>query len=180
MSAGDSGGQLTDDRPRLIPVARVVKPIGLLGDLGLHVLTDVFGVFEPGTDLFIGEDRAPAVVERFSEHAGGRLKLAGIDTRDRAEFLRGQTIYCDVERAVGLLDGRYFEFQIVGLRVVTTDNEILGSVVEIIKTGANDVYVVRNDSTEIMLPATKEVVVDIDLEKEMMTVQLIPGLRGDP
>jgi 16S rRNA processing protein RimM len=179
MSAGDSRGQLTDVRPRLIPVARVVRSIGLKGELKLELLTDLSSIFEPGFDVFIGEDRTPATIERFNDHSGGRLKLAGIDSRERAELLRGETIYCEVERAVGLLDGRYFEFQIIGLQVVTTENEILGSVVEIIETGANDVYVVRNESAEILLPATREIVLNIDLDSNTMTVNLIPGLRGD-
>ena len=103
-----------------------------------------------------------------------------MDSRERAESLRGETIYCEVERAAELLDGRYFHFQIIGLEVVTLENEILGEVVEIVETGANDVYVVRRQSSEILLPATREIILDIDLERNAMTVNLIPGLRGDP
>ncbi len=145
----------------------------------LELLTDLYDIFEPASEVFIGSDRAPVTIERFNR-AGGRLKLEGSDSRERAELLRGETIYCEVERAVGLLDGRYFHFQIVGLEVVTTENEVLGKVVEIVETGANDVYVVRSQSTEILLPATSEIILDIDLDRKTMTANLIPGLRGDP
>ena len=67
----------------------------------------------------------------------------------------------------------------MGLEVVTTENEVLGKVVEIFETGSNDVYVVRRQSTEILLPATREIVLGIDLDRNTMTVNLIPGLRGD-
>ena len=76
------------------------------------------------------------------------------------------------------MKGRYFEFQIIGLRVCTIYGELLGTVVEVIETGANDVYVVRDSSSEILIPATKQIVLKIDLDKSVMTVKLIPGLRG--
>ena len=67
----------------------------------------------------------------------------------------------------------------MGLEVVTTEDEVLGEVVEIFETGSNDVYVVRRGSIEILLPATKEIILNIDLDANTMTVNLIPGLRGD-
>lgn len=178
MPARDRGGRLTDRRPRFIPVAEVTRPVGIKGDLKLQLLTDLYSIFEPACEVFIGNDHAPATIERFHRTAA-RLKLEGLDSRERAESLRGETIYCETERAVGLLNGRYFHFQIIGLEVVTAENEFLGKVVEILETGSNDVYVVRRQSNEILLPATKEIVLDIDLEGNTMTVKLIPGLRGD-
>ena len=178
MPARDRGGRLTNRRPRFIPVAEVARPVGIKGEVKLELLTDLYGIFEPASAVFIGSDRTPATIERFNRF-GGRLKLEGSDSRERAESLRGETIYCEVERAVGLLDGRYFHFQIMGLEVVTTENEVLGKVVEIFETGSNDVYVVRRQSTEILLPATREIVLGIDLDRNTMTVNLIPGLRGD-
>ncbi len=180
MPARDRGGRLTNPPPRFIPVAEVVRPVGVKGEVKLKLLTDLCGIFDPASEVFIGNDRTPATIERFDHTGGGRLKLQGLDSRERAESLRGETIYCEVERAAELLDGRYFHFQIIGLEVVTLENEILGEVVEIVETGANDVYVVRRQSSEILLPATREIILDIDLERNAMTVNLIPGLRGDP
>lgn len=177
MPARDRGGRLTDRRPRFIPVAEVARPVGIKGAVKLQLLTDLYNIFEPASEVFIGDDHAPATIERF-HRTGARLKLKGVDSRERAEALRGETIYCETERAVGLLNGRYFHFQIIGLEVVTTENEVLGKVVEIFETGSNDVYVVRRQSTEILLPATKEIILDIDLDGNAMTVNLIPGLRG--
>lgn len=178
MPARDRGGRLTDRRPRFIPIAEVTRPAGIKGEVKLELLTDLYGIFEPACEVFIGGDRTPATIERFNR-IGERLKLKGLDSRERAERLRGETIYCETERAVGLLNGSYFQFQIMGLEVVTTEHEVLGEVVEIFETGSNDVYVVRRQSSEILLPATKEVILDIDLDGNTMTVNLIPGLRGD-
>ena len=176
MSVRDSGGQLAHHRPPMIPVAEVLRPIGLAGEVRLRLLTDLYGVFEQGLPLFVGECSRARSVERFDRY-GDRLKLQGIDTREGAELLRGVIIYCETEQAVPLLEGRYFEFQIIGLRVYTSDGELLGSVVEVIETGANDVYVVRGSSSDILIPATKQIVLEINLSKNVMTVKLIPGLR---
>lgn len=178
MSVRDSGGQLAHHRPPMIPVAKVLKPVGLAGEVRLRLLTDLSGIFEQGSPLFVGECSSAHSIERFDKCNGGRLKLQGIDTREGAELLRGVIIYCDTKRAVPLLKGRYFEFQIIGLRVCTIYGELLGTVVEVIETGANDVYVVRDSSSEILIPATKQIVLKIDLDKSVMTVKLIPGLRG--
>ena len=76
-----------------------------------------------------------------------------------------------------LPDGSYYHFQIVGLTVFTVDGVPLGEVVDILETGSNDVYVIRDDEgKEHLLPALKDVVKDIDLEKGLMLVQPLPGL----
>ncbi|MEJ2549349.1 MAG: ribosome maturation factor RimM [Anaerolineales bacterium] len=76
-----------------------------------------------------------------------------------------------------LPEGEFFHWQIVGLHVITTAGEELGTIEEIMETGANDVYLVR-DSTgkEILLPAIESVIQDVDLENERIVVRLIPGL----
>ena len=71
--------------------------------------------------------------------------------------------------------GTYFHWQILGLTVVTDQDEVLGQVTEILTTGANDVYVVRGDR-EILLPATDEVVRRIDPAGGKIIVHLLPGL----
>jgi 16S rRNA processing protein RimM len=73
-------------------------------------------------------------------------------------------------------EGEFFHHQIVGLRVETTDGEQLGKVAEVLETGADDVYVVRGNLGEILLPAISDVVERIDLAEGRMTVRLLPGL----
>ena len=177
MSAGDRRGRLSPRTPEFMPVGKFRKPVGLNGNLKVAIFTDLLELFEPGSPLFIGDRHATAQVESFTGQQSGLLKLAGGDTREQAEALRGETIYCHGERASVFLRGRFFQFQIVGLQVFTAEDECLGNVVEIIETGANDVYVVRDDGAEILIPARKEVVLEVDLEAGKMIVDLIPGLR---
>ena len=75
-----------------------------------------------------------------------------------------------------LPDGSYYYFQILGLRVRTDDGEELGRVHEILATGGNDVYVVRGPAGERLVPALGDVVLDVDLDRGLMTVSLPEGL----
>ena len=77
---------------------------------------------------------------------------------------------------MALPDGQYYLYQLIGVQVVTTTGEGLGTVTNILETGANDVFVVQNNQQEILLPDVPDVVRSIDLDKNEMTVQLIEGL----
>ena len=77
---------------------------------------------------------------------------------------------------MALPDGQYYLYQLIGVQVVTTTGEGLGTVTNILETGANDVFVVQNNQQEILLPDIPDVVRSIDLDKNEMTVQLIEGL----
>jgi 16S rRNA processing protein RimM len=79
--------------------------------------------------------------------------------------------------AAPLRKGQYFHHQIIGLGVWTAEGDELGSVEEILETGANDVYLVRRaDGGEVLLPAIRDVIQEIDIEHGRMVVRLIPGL----
>src|SRR5690606_33128124 len=97
-------------------------------------------------------------VERARPHGGLFIvKLAGVSDRDAAEALRGVLVQVPREDAVPLPEGSYYVFDLVGCDVVTTEGTLLGQIADVLQTGANDVYQVRDDTTgkEILLPAVK-------------------------
>ena len=104
------------------------------------------------------------------------LGLEEITDLDAAEAIRGWLVQVPESEAWKLPRGRYYWHQIVGLRVVTTEGEALGTVSEILETGANDVYVVKGDGGERLIPAIKQVVKQIAPERGEIVVALIPGL----
>lgn len=75
-------------------------------------------------------------------------------------------------------DKTYLYDEIIGLKVITADGRLLGRVSAIMKTGANDVYYVKPEDgeDEILIPAIKQVVMDIDLEARVITIDPLPGL----
>jgi 16S rRNA processing protein RimM len=104
------------------------------------------------------------------------LKLSGVADRTQAEQLRGQLVQVPVEEAMPLPEGSYYMYQLLGLQVITTEGEMLGPIVNILETGANDVYVVDRQGKELLLPAIADVVQSVDLAKGQMIIKIIDGL----
>ena len=104
------------------------------------------------------------------------LKLNGIDDRTAAEKLIGAKIKIPPEQAVPLDVDEYFFRDLIDLPVCTDEGESLGILCDILRTGANDVYVVRSKTEEILIPAIKSCVLSVTPEK--MTVRLPDGLRN--
>ncbi len=108
------------------------------------------------------------------------IRLKGINDRDKADRLRGLLIFVPFEEAIPLEEGEFFLFQLMGMRVQTDSGRLLGTIQDIIQTGANDVFVVNGeDLGEVLLPDTEEVVLSIDGSERLVTVKLIPGLLPD-
>ena len=76
-----------------------------------------------------------------------------------------------------LPDGEYFYFQLLGLRVETNDGELLGKITEILETGSNDVYVVKGETGEVLVPAITGVITDVRVDEGVMLISLPDGLR---
>ena len=106
------------------------------------------------------------------------LKVKGIEDLTEAEKYKGLFLKIDRKDAKKLPKDTYFIADILGLEVYTDEGELLGKVDDIFPTGANDVYVVKNElGKQILLPSIPEVIKEIDLEKGKVIVHLIEGLR---
>lgn len=156
---------------------------GVRGDLSCEVVTDFPQRFRKTPEVFVfqagGVRRYAVERARVPRTADGRqvlLKLEGIETPEAASVLRGRDILVPETAAWKLPAGQYYWHQLVGLRVVTEAGESLGLVGEVLATGANDVYVVSNDGTELLIPAIKQCVKRVDLEAGQMVVELLPGM----
>jgi 16S rRNA processing protein RimM len=93
--------------------------------------------------------------------------------------MRGYLVQVPREEAIPLEEGEYFEHQIVGLEVWTAAGELLGEVVDILYTAANEVYVVQVPNLsrrELLIPAIEDVVLEVDLEAGRLVVELLEGL----
>ena len=105
------------------------------------------------------------------------LKFKGIDSINDIEKYKGRDLLVTRENAIPLEEGEYYIADILGATVVTEDGETFGVLKDVLTTGANDVYVVElPDHQEVLLPAIKECILDVDLEENVMTVHLMKGL----
>lgn len=164
--------------PSHLVVGRILGPHGLKGEVKVEILTDFperFGLLET---VYLGEELSPVVIEgqRFNKNRI-ILKLPGCDDREGAGKLRGQFIHVPVEEAMPLGDGEYYLYEILGLEVWTEEGEYLGCVEDILFTGSNDVYVVKNGDREVLIPALSDVVTEVDTDRGRLTVRLMEGLR---
>ncbi len=105
------------------------------------------------------------------------LKFKGYDSIDEIEKYKGKDLLITRDLAVKLGPDENFIIDLIGLLVVKDDGEELGTLTDVIKTGANDVYEVKmTDGREVLLPAIKECVLNVDLEKKVVTVHMMDGL----
>jgi len=170
------GGSRGPEKPRFLDIGRVVSPFGVSGELRVHVLTDFPQRFKPGLVVRIGDDLRPFRVESVRWQEGALLlKLEGCDAAC-AEGLRSQMLRVPVEEAAPLPPDHYYLHDIIGLEVQATDGRILGRVVDVLRTGANDVYVVEGPFGEVLIPAIDSVVKSVDVERGIITVELLEGL----
>ncbi len=168
-----------DRSERDILIGKVIGPFGIRGEVKILVLTDFPERFEKGREIVLNLDnkRRKAKIENSRPHAGVILvKLEGVDTRNDAELLRNAEIVIDRSELAELEEGRFYVFDIIGLKVVTEDGRELGKVNEILQGGANDVYCT---DTGLCIPALKDVVIKVDIKNGVMVIRPVPGLLPD-
>jgi 16S rRNA processing protein RimM len=175
--AGNPGSPQKGE-PVYLAVGLLRKPHGLRGDLLLEVYTDFPDRLSPGTSLFAGDAHKPLKITRRRPHNDGLLLgFEGIHTPEEAGRYSATVVYVPAADRPVLPEGEYYHHEIIGLTVIDEVGKSLGQVVEIIVTGANDVYVIRPEQgKDILIPALKEVILAVDLGEKTMRVHLLPGL----
>jgi 16S rRNA processing protein RimM len=167
-----------------LAVGQIVGAHGLNGELKVEAYSDFPQRFAPGAVLFLGEDLEPVTIASTRPHKTNLLiQIEEVNNRNEAEDVRGLWLYVPQTEAASLEEGEYWIHDIIGLQVVTTDGLQLGTISDVMTTGANDVYVVRqapgaavNQGRDILLPAIADVVDRVDLEQGIMVIRLLDGL----
>jgi 16S rRNA processing protein RimM len=158
-----------------VATGRILGPWRHSAGIVVEPLTDFPDRFNAGQAVWIRG--VPHTIEA-SERSGSRyvLLLAGLDDPDAAVKLKDLYLEIPESEQRELEPDRYYEHQILGLRVRTEDGAAIGTVAEILHTGSNDVYIVRGGEAEVLIPAIEDVIKAIDLERGEMVIELIDGL----
>ena len=160
-----------------VVVGRIVGAWGVHGEVKVEPFTDFPSRFNKGSILFLHERPLRVSASRKRKN-GFVLKLESVDDRSDAEALRGSEMTVPVTDLEDLPVGTFYYFQIIGLEVWTEESELLGTVREIITTGANDAYVVSDGNNKpVLVPAIGGVVQEVDVSNGRMVVNLPIGLR---
>ena len=161
--------------PATVYVGRILKPVGLGGEVRVEVASDAPERFAPGAVLYI-EGNAYHILSMHPRPKGLVLKLAEANSYSEAEALRDKAMYVEESQVPPAPQGSYYHYQVLGMQVYTPEDEYLGEVTEIIQTGSNDVYVLSKGERGVLVPAVDSVVMDVDVKAGRMTVDLPEGL----
>jgi 16S rRNA processing protein RimM len=166
---------MKSSEPEFITIGRILAPWGIKGKLKVEVVTDFPQRFTPGSKIYINQQ--PMTVDSTGWHKGKAIiKLNTIDSIEEAQRFRGQRVEIHRSQLQLLPEGQYYQFQLIGLEVWTTQGELLGNITEILTAASNDNYVVHGAKGEILIPAIEDVVKSIDLDKGRITIEAIEGL----
>ena len=159
-----------------VVVGKAIKPAGVHGELQVEIISDVPDRFTVGKALLL--DGARRRIQRTSAVHKGRInvKLEGINDRDEAEGFRDKLLTIPKDSVPELPEGTFYHYQIIDMEVLTPGGERLGSIVDVLPVGDNDVYVVRGDEGEVLVPGLEEVVLEVDTKNNRMIVELPDGL----
>jgi 16S rRNA processing protein RimM len=164
----------------LITIGKAVKPFGVKGEIKVEPITDFPGRFKDLRRVYLV---SPAGKEiecevKFVRYAGvvPLLLLDGYDSPEKAVALNGWLIKVPENETVPLPEGQYYWHELIGMEVLSESGEKLGTLENIFRTGSNDVYVLKRGRREVYLPATKEVIKQVDLKERRMVIHLMEGL----
>lgn len=165
---------------QLMEIGQIVNTYGIKGFLKVVPYTDDITRFENLKSIYI-EIKNSLKIFNIEEVKYSKnlvlLKLKKIDDINTAETYKNCYIKIDRKDAVKLPEDSYFIVDLIGIKVFTDNNEELGNIVDVYPTGANDIYVVKDElGKQVLLPAIGEVIKNVDIENKKMIVHLIEGL----
>ena len=161
-----------------IPVGRVTRTHGLKGELKFFPADQGDLVVQNDQQIRLGETTFKIKSVRGAK-SPFIVKLEGVDSIEAAQSLSGQEVLVAKEDFESLPEGEYYRFEIEGLKAFDDTGKYYGIIEEIIATGSNDVYVVRGDSKEWLVPMIDSVVQNIDLEEGKLIFHCVEGLFED-
>lgn len=165
---------------KLLQVGVISSTHGVRGEVKVFPTTDDVKRFKKLKNVILdtGREHMHLEVENvkfFKQFA--ILKFKGIDNINDIEKYKGKSLLVDREHAVKLRKDEYFIADMIGLQVFTDDGEAFGTLKDVLETGANDVYIIDSlKHGEVLVPAIKQCILDVDIENGKMIIHLMEGL----
>lgn len=170
--------------PPRVAVARILAPHGVRGEVRVEPLTDDPSRLARLRECTVRLPQGPELSVRVAQARPGArgafiLRFESVRSRTEAEGLRGGWVEIPVREALPLPAGRYYRFEIVGMEVVDAGGRRLGEVADVIESPAHDLWCVQRPGggSELLIPATRQVVREVDTERRRIVVELPAGLE---
>ena len=164
-------------KKEFLEAGKIVGTHGVKGMVRIQPWADDVGFLCAFKRFFISEKKTETKICEIRPN--GRVviaKLSGVDSVESAEALRGYTVYIKREDA-NIQDGRYFVDELIGCNVFdANENALLGVISDVSETGANDVWHIKKDGKEYLVPAIESVIVSVDVENEVVKINVLEGI----
>lgn len=170
------------ERPCLVAVGKAGGAHGVQGAVKIFVYGETFATLTRGAKLFWRAGSPGSDVQKLtliSAAMHGRVWLAQFEEirdREAARAINGKELLIEEDRLPTLAEGEYYHYQLIGLLVESVDGGVLGTLAAIMETGSHDVYVVKGEDREFLIPAIEEVVREIDLQRRRVVIDPPEGL----
>ncbi len=168
----NSAGSQTSREPAFLVLGKLRRAHGVRGEIPLEVYTQLLELLVPESVVYIGEKHDPYTVEK-TRWKGDLMLLKFYEINDRTivSQLTNKLVFVKTDQLPGLSEGEFYFHELIGLDVFQDDGEYLGELTQILETGANDVYLIQTENDEeILIPATEEMILEIDPELGKMIV----------
>ncbi|HSH77274.1 MAG TPA: ribosome maturation factor RimM [Herpetosiphonaceae bacterium] len=163
----------------LLLIGTIGVPFGVRGQVRLHTITSRPEHLRRVKSVFLGDHRLQRTLQRAVEHKTNVfiLTLGGVESREDAEALRGTEVFIREQDAAPLDADEYFLHDLPGLAVETTSGEHLGTVKDVLETGANEVLLVTTpEDGELLIPMIRDIVKLLDIPGRRIVIEPIEGL----
>lgn len=174
--AADPAADIPPDTPPdevMFVVGRIVGVHGVRGEVKMDIYSDRPEEIPRLRRIYLDDDPAPRPINRpRGTERQAILKIAGVDSRDDAEALRGSIVRIKGNQLSPREEGSFYHYQLIGLHAYLEDGTCIGTLEEVLETGEVDVYVIRDDAGhEHLFPALEDVVFDINPAERRLTVR---------
>ncbi len=165
-------GSPQGSEPVYLTLGKLRRAHGTKGEIPLEIYSDLLELLSPEQVVYVGEThQAYTIQETRWKNELLLIKFKGLSDRDIVSKLTNAFVYVRTDQLPSLADDEFYLYQLIGLAVYEEDGPYLGRLTEILRTGANDVYLVESDAgEEILIPAIEDVILEIDLERGTILV----------
>lgn len=166
--------------PSLIAVGKISKSVGVKGSVKIVPLTADHRRFESMERVLVGADQESArefsVCQIRISSGSVVVSFQEVVSRTEADALRGQYLFIHQDQLITPPEGSYFVHEIIGMSVMTVNGVHVGSITDVQAFPAQDIWIIRTGKADVMIPAVKEIVKKVDVEKRIIVIDPPEGM----
>lgn len=161
-------------------IGYILKPQGLKGEVKVDSVSPYLERYRRLNKVFLKLEENKQTYSIEKVRISGRfvyIKFSEINSRNEAELLRKAEILIEEKDLIQPAENEFFVHDLIGCQVISENNDVIGKLTDVVQISSNDVYVVQStEGIEILIPATKEVVKQVDIENKQITIHILEGL----